>query len=201
MLAGYGGTKAVGTRRGRCPALAHAPSVLRGQLELRQVHGPVQGRQLHGAGSATADAGATGLALLCYLAAGQTHKTRGPYRMNIERGLVWLVRHQERDGNLAKGCISPMYSHAMATMALCEAFGLSGDRNVAHGRPGRGQLHHRRPEQERQRLALQSRRPRRHVGDGLADHGPEERPDGRPERGRSAAPVRSSSWRASGSTW
>ncbi len=50
--------------------------------------------------------------------------------MNIERGLVWLVRHQERDGNLAKGCISPMYSHAMATMALCEAFGLSGDRNV-----------------------------------------------------------------------
>ena len=31
-----------------------------------------------GAGSATADAGATGLALLCYLAAGQTHKTRAP---------------------------------------------------------------------------------------------------------------------------
>ncbi len=27
--------------------------------------------------------GATGLVLLCYLSAGQTHKTRGPYRENI----------------------------------------------------------------------------------------------------------------------
>ena len=60
----------------------------------------------------------------------QTHKTKGPYRRNVERGLVWLIRHQEKDGFLAKDCVSPMYSHGMATIALCEAFGLSGDRNV-----------------------------------------------------------------------
>ena len=89
-----------------------------------------------GAGSAQADAGATGMALLCYLAAGQTHKTKGPYRMNIEKGLVWLVRHQEKDGFLAKGCISPMYSHGLATIALCEAFGMSGDRNVGTAAQG-----------------------------------------------------------------
>ncbi|MGO8690707.1 MAG: prenyltransferase/squalene oxidase repeat-containing protein [Thermoguttaceae bacterium] len=89
-----------------------------------------------GGGSATADAGATGMALLCFLGAGQTHKTRGPYRMNIEKGLVWLVRHQERDGNLAKGCGLPMYSHGLATIALCEAFGLSGDRNVGTAAQG-----------------------------------------------------------------
>ncbi len=83
-----------------------------------------------GAGSATADAGATGMALLCFLGAGQTHKTKGPYRRNIEQGLIWLVRHQERNGNLSKGCISPMYSHGIATAALCEAYGLSGDRTV-----------------------------------------------------------------------
>ena len=84
-----------------------------------------------GDGAAKADAGATGLALLCYLGAGQTQKTEGPYRRNIERGLVWLVRHQEPDGNLGKDCISPMYSHGLATVALCEAFGRSGDRDVA----------------------------------------------------------------------
>ena len=70
------------------------------------------------------------MALLCYLGAGQTHKTKGPYRRNIEKGLAWLVLHQEKDGFLAKNCISPMYSHGLATIALCEAFALSGDRNV-----------------------------------------------------------------------
>ena len=83
-----------------------------------------------GAGSATADAGATAMALLCYLGAGQTHQTKGPYRRNIEQALIWLVRHQEQDGFLAKGCISPMYSHGVATTALCEEFALSGDHNV-----------------------------------------------------------------------
>ena len=76
------------------------------------------------------------MGLLCYLAAGQTHKTTGPYRRNIEKGLVWLVRHQEQDGNLAKGCVSPMYSHGLATIALCEAFGLSGDRNMGAAAQG-----------------------------------------------------------------
>ena len=89
-----------------------------------------------GAGSASADAGATGLALLCYLAAGQTHKSAGPYRRNIEQGLIWLCRNQQHDGNLAKDCVSPMYSHAMATLALCEAFGMSGDRNVGAAAQG-----------------------------------------------------------------
>jgi hypothetical protein len=89
-----------------------------------------------GAGSATANAGATAMALLCYLGAGQTHKTKGPYRRQIEQALIWLVRHQERDGNLAKDCISPMYSHGLATIALCEAFGLSGDRNVGQAAQG-----------------------------------------------------------------
>ena len=43
------------------------------------------------------------------------------------------MRHQERDGNLANGQtgrISPMYSHGLATIALCKANGLSGDHTV-----------------------------------------------------------------------
>ena len=134
-LLGRGGTKHREGGRPR-PALADAASNLRRQLEFRQVQGPVQGCQLHWPRHAHADAGATGMALLCYLGAGQTHKTKGPYRKNIERALLWLVRHQDRNGNLARDCISPMYSHGIATIALCEAFGLSGDRNVGQAAQG-----------------------------------------------------------------
>ena len=131
MLASHGGTP--DTEK----AVAHALHWLmrhqcyEGNWSFDKYKSQCKDASCSGAGSATADAGATGLALLCYLAAGQTHKARCPYRMNVERGLIWLTRHQEPDGNLAKGCVSPMYSHAMATIALCEAFGLSGDRNVA----------------------------------------------------------------------
>ena len=89
-----------------------------------------------GTGSSKADTGATGLGLLPYLAAGQTHKTKGPYRETIQRGLLWLLRHQERDGNLAKGCDQPMYSHGLATIALCEAYGLTHDNAVGHAAQG-----------------------------------------------------------------
>ena len=83
------------------------------------------------------------MALLCFLGAGQTHKTKGPYRRNIEQGLIWLVRHQKADGNLAKDCkTSPMYSHGLATIALCEAYGLSGDRNVGNAAQLAGELYH-----------------------------------------------------------
>ena len=83
-----------------------------------------------GTGMAKADAGATAMGLLAFLAAGQTHKTNGPYRTIIQNALLWLLRHQDRDGNLAKGCAQPMYSHGLATIALCEAYGLSGDHNI-----------------------------------------------------------------------
>jgi hypothetical protein len=89
-----------------------------------------------GPGSSHSDTGATGLGLLPFLAAGQTHKTKGPYRKTIQDGLLWLCRHQERDGNLAKGCEQPMYSHGLATIALCEAYGLSADRTLGNAAQG-----------------------------------------------------------------
>ena len=42
----------------------------------------------------------------------------------------WLIAHQQPDGNLAKGAEQMMYSHGLATIALCEAYGLTGDRQV-----------------------------------------------------------------------
>ena len=55
------------------------------------------------AGSIQADAGATAMGLLPFLAAGQTQKSKGPYKDHIAKGIEWLLRNQQPDGNLAKG--------------------------------------------------------------------------------------------------
>lgn len=70
------------------------------------------------------------MGLLPFLAAGQTHKSRGPYKECISKGIDWLVRNQQPNGNLAKGAHQMMYSHGLATIALSEAYGLTGDRQV-----------------------------------------------------------------------
>ena len=77
----------------------------------------------------TTDTGATGLALLPLLAAGHTHTERGRYQRTVTAGLRWLVKTQQPSGALYVGGdgITPLYSHAIATMALCEAYGLTHD--------------------------------------------------------------------------
>ena len=72
---------------------------------------------------------ATGLALLTLMGAGHTHDAEGRYREPIERGLKWLRSVQEPSGELfiGGGGESRMYSHAIAAMALCEAYGVTRD--------------------------------------------------------------------------
>jgi len=74
-----------------------------------------------------ADTGLTGLALLTYLGAGYTHK-EGKYAATITKGLNFLMSQQKPDGDL-RGVSTTvgMYCHAMATLALCEAYALSLD--------------------------------------------------------------------------
>ncbi len=67
----------------------------------------------------------TGLALLCFLGADHTHTKDGPYRDHIERGIQWLVDQQRRNGDL-RG-FETLYSHGIATIALSEALGMTGD--------------------------------------------------------------------------
>ena len=66
---------------------------------------------------------ATGISLLPFLAAGQTHKV-GKYMPTVQKGLTWLIGKQGTDGRLGN---RSMYSHAIATIALCEAYGMSQD--------------------------------------------------------------------------
>ena len=89
-----------------------------------------------GTGDVLADAGATALGLLPFLAAGQTHKSKGPYQEHVRKGLVWLLRHQQPDGNLAQGATQMMYSHGLATIALSEAYGLTGDKQIGMAAQG-----------------------------------------------------------------
>jgi len=80
--------------------------------------------------------GATAMALLPFLGAGQTHKS-GDFRPVVQRGLQFLVRNgkpgtknglpvldlSEPDGN--------MYSHGLATIALSEAYAMTEDPTLA----------------------------------------------------------------------
>ena len=85
------------------------------------------GEDRFGAGT-TADTGITGLALLSFLAAGNTH-LQGQHQVAVRRGLEFLLSMQDADGNLgaSTNMYEKMYCHAMATCALSEAFAMSGD--------------------------------------------------------------------------
>jgi hypothetical protein len=76
-----------------------------------------------------ADSAATGLALLPLLGAGSTHDEKGRFQIPIAKGLQWLMSHQNAQGDLftGGGGNTHMYSHAIATMALCESYGVSRD--------------------------------------------------------------------------
>ncbi len=78
---------------------------------------------------AESDTAATGLALLPFLGAGHIHNQPSRYQEQVQRGVDWLISRQQKTGELFLGglAISGMYSHAIATMALCEAYGLSKD--------------------------------------------------------------------------
>ncbi|MHC4600362.1 MAG: prenyltransferase/squalene oxidase repeat-containing protein [Planctomycetota bacterium] len=82
----------------------------------------------NGAGShAEYDTGVTGLATLAFLGAGYTHR-RGRFKHVVRKAVQALKARQSADG-----CYGPktadghwIYNHAIATMAMAEAYGLSG---------------------------------------------------------------------------
>lgn len=85
------------------------------------------------------DTAGTAFGVLPFLGAGVTHE-RAPasppeladYKIRVENAIAFLVRSQVRkkdsatDGHLGGN----MYVHALGTMALCEAYGLSGDERL-----------------------------------------------------------------------
>jgi hypothetical protein len=70
---------------------------------------------------------ATGMALLPFLAAGETHKNGKMYQKQVFSGLQYLVKSTQSGGN--SGLLSTnMYAQAIGTLALCEAYGMTKDK-------------------------------------------------------------------------
>jgi hypothetical protein len=90
----------------------------------------VEGEDRKGAGT-HADTGITALALLTYLAAGETH-LKGEHRRHVQKGLEFLLRQQAHDGSLAGNAsmFAKMYCHGMATLALGEAYAMTRDDRI-----------------------------------------------------------------------
>ena len=90
----------------------------------------VLGHDRKGAGI-DADTGITGLALLAFLAAGHTH-FEGEYRRTVQHGLEFVLGQQAEDGNLAgpSRLYARMYCHGMATLAISEAYAMTGDHRM-----------------------------------------------------------------------
>jgi hypothetical protein len=73
------------------------------------------------------DIAATAFGLLPLLGAGQTHKPakdkESKYARNVQKALDFLVRQQNKEGYFGGG----MYAHGLASIAVCEAYGLTSD--------------------------------------------------------------------------
>ncbi|HZN37561.1 MAG TPA: prenyltransferase/squalene oxidase repeat-containing protein [Planctomycetota bacterium] len=94
----------------------------------------VAGDPCTGPGNAGTDVGVTGLALLAFLGRGNTLR-EGPFREVVRSGMRWLVDQQDESGRIGEPASqSYMYSHAIATLAICEAYGLSDIAGVTRSR-------------------------------------------------------------------
>ena len=79
------------------------------------------------------DVGATAMALMAYLGAGQTHQ-EGAYQKELQKSLAWLLKQQQSDGLIYERPLdgpAPLYSHAQATIVLGEFYALTHDEKLA----------------------------------------------------------------------
>jgi hypothetical protein len=74
----------------------------------------------------------TSLAVMAYLACGHVPGEAGLYRETIERGIRYVVGHQQANGLLATNTVNgPMYCHGISTLMLAEVVGMIQDARLA----------------------------------------------------------------------
>lgn len=77
------------------------------------------------------DVAATSLILLCYYGWGAKHNEAGSYQGTVKKAIDWLVSQMKENGDFCTGHGgNGMYDQGMATMALCEAYGLTKDKRL-----------------------------------------------------------------------
>jgi len=92
------------------------------------------GQCSHAGGFVAARNGATGIALLPFLGAGHTH-VEGAHQKTVNDGLEYLKSHMQRTmGGDPSGswfeAQGTMYSHCLATIAVSEAYAMTGDSSL-----------------------------------------------------------------------
>ena len=86
---------------------------------------PALGALCDGKGNALYDVGVSGLALLCFLGAGETHKS-GNYKKTVAKGLKWLRSQQDSEGCFGSRTLANFaYNHSIGALAMAEAYGLT----------------------------------------------------------------------------
>jgi len=101
-----------------------------GSWSFDHTKGPCQGRCQNPGNIANGNNAATGLALLPFLGAGQSHR-KGKYQRQVQAGLNYLTKAMKVDANggslLDEGM---MYGQGICANALCEAYGMTNDREL-----------------------------------------------------------------------
>ena len=125
-----GGTKASEEAVNRGLAWLAAHQNADGSWSLHNFHQNCKGKHANCShvGSVNSDTAGTGLALLPFLAAGNKPDS-GQYKKTVAAGVKWLVDHQKPNGDLfVPGTAqSWMYSHGIASIAVCEAYAMTED--------------------------------------------------------------------------
>jgi hypothetical protein len=116
-------------------APATEEAIERGLAYLKNVQNKDGSWSLQGHGSDVllrSDTAATGLCLLAFQGAGYTHRQH-QYAETVNRGLKFLLDHQRSNGDLYRSEDElsnrnvALYSHGIASLALCEAYGMTQD--------------------------------------------------------------------------
>jgi hypothetical protein len=108
-----------------------------GSWSLDHRTGPCKGRCSEPGTYSECRTGATALALLPFLGAGQTHQ-QGQYKQVVERGIYFLTSQMKvknqggmQTGDMTQGLANDRgYSHPLAAITLCEAYAMTHDRKL-----------------------------------------------------------------------
>jgi hypothetical protein len=92
--------------------------------------GPCQGRCTQPGNITKGNISATGLGLMPFLGAGQTHK-QGKYQKVVYSALQYLTANQKAEaGGGSFMDEGTMYGHGICSIAICEAYAMTNDRNL-----------------------------------------------------------------------
>ncbi|MHB0954762.1 MAG: prenyltransferase/squalene oxidase repeat-containing protein [Pirellulaceae bacterium] len=99
-----------------------------GGWNIDHTRGPCKGQCSHPGMVPPSRNAATAMAILPFLGAGQTHK-EGRYKETVQRGLAFLVQNMKVGNGMGDLSDSGgrLYSHGMASIALCEAYAMTND--------------------------------------------------------------------------